>query len=186
MIFYRNLREITFQLMNVIPERIIFVSWGITVLWAEWQILELNWQYMHMQGKLAIGVKVKKSKTRPWCVQLPSASAGLTPHILMSIYCVSWAYTKYTHIHLYCLLGSHHIQWNPTYGICGQTQQIKLIKQESWTHDFESDIPCTRKVFHITIPNDLFLPSSQVWSLKFLVIWMQEDFFNRHHHYYFH
>ena len=28
---YRNLREITFQLTNVIPERIIFVSRGITV-----------------------------------------------------------------------------------------------------------------------------------------------------------
>jgi len=32
MIFYRNLREITFRLTNVIPERIIFVSRGITVL----------------------------------------------------------------------------------------------------------------------------------------------------------
>ena len=31
MIFYRNLREITFRLTNVIPERIIFVSRGITV-----------------------------------------------------------------------------------------------------------------------------------------------------------
>ena len=30
--FYRNLREITFRLTNVIPERIIFVSRGITVL----------------------------------------------------------------------------------------------------------------------------------------------------------
>ena len=29
--FYRNLREITFRLTNVIPERIIFVSRGITV-----------------------------------------------------------------------------------------------------------------------------------------------------------
>ena len=34
-IFYRNLREITFRLTNVIPERIIFVSRGITVL--EWE-----------------------------------------------------------------------------------------------------------------------------------------------------
>jgi len=31
MIFYRNLREITFRLTNVIPKRIIFVSRGITV-----------------------------------------------------------------------------------------------------------------------------------------------------------
>jgi len=31
MIFYRNLWEITFRLTNVIPERIIFVSRGITV-----------------------------------------------------------------------------------------------------------------------------------------------------------
>ena len=31
MIFYRNLREITIRLTNVIPERIIFVSRGITV-----------------------------------------------------------------------------------------------------------------------------------------------------------
>ena len=30
--FYRNLREITFRLTNVIPESIIFVSRGITVL----------------------------------------------------------------------------------------------------------------------------------------------------------
>ena len=30
-IFYRNLREITFRLRNVIPELIIFVSRGITV-----------------------------------------------------------------------------------------------------------------------------------------------------------
>jgi len=30
-IFYRNLREITFRLTNVIPERFIFVSRGITV-----------------------------------------------------------------------------------------------------------------------------------------------------------
>ena len=30
--FYRNLREITFRLTNVIPELIIFVSRGITVL----------------------------------------------------------------------------------------------------------------------------------------------------------
>ena len=29
-IFYRNLREITFRLTNAIPERIIFVSRGIT------------------------------------------------------------------------------------------------------------------------------------------------------------
>ena len=28
---YRNLREITFRLTNVIPERIIFVSRGITI-----------------------------------------------------------------------------------------------------------------------------------------------------------
>ena len=32
MILYRNLREITIRLTNVIPERIIFVSRGITVL----------------------------------------------------------------------------------------------------------------------------------------------------------
>jgi len=32
MIFYRTLREITFRLTNVIPEWIIFVSRGITVL----------------------------------------------------------------------------------------------------------------------------------------------------------
>ena len=31
MIFYRNLQEITFRVTNVIPERIIFVSRGITV-----------------------------------------------------------------------------------------------------------------------------------------------------------
>ena len=31
MIFYRNVREITFRLTNVIPERIIFVSRGITM-----------------------------------------------------------------------------------------------------------------------------------------------------------
>ena len=31
MIFYRNLREITFRLTNVIPERITFVSRGNTV-----------------------------------------------------------------------------------------------------------------------------------------------------------
>jgi len=31
MIFYRNLQEITFRLTNVILERIIFVSRGITV-----------------------------------------------------------------------------------------------------------------------------------------------------------
>ena len=31
MIFYRNVQEIMFRLTNVIPERIIFVSWGITV-----------------------------------------------------------------------------------------------------------------------------------------------------------
>ena len=30
--FYRNLQEITFRLTNVIPERIIFVSRGITVM----------------------------------------------------------------------------------------------------------------------------------------------------------
>jgi len=29
-VFYRNLREITFWLTNVIPERIIFVTQGIT------------------------------------------------------------------------------------------------------------------------------------------------------------
>jgi hypothetical protein len=37
MIFYRNLWEITFQLTNVIPEWIIFVSRGITVLSAIYQ-----------------------------------------------------------------------------------------------------------------------------------------------------
>ena len=36
MILYRNLREIMFRLTNVIPERIISVSWGITVFDKEW------------------------------------------------------------------------------------------------------------------------------------------------------
>ena len=35
MIFYTNLREITFRLTNVIHERIIFVSRGITVFLAD-------------------------------------------------------------------------------------------------------------------------------------------------------
>jgi hypothetical protein len=43
MIFYRNLREITFRLTNVIPEQIIFVSRGITVLhWKCFQKLDCH------------------------------------------------------------------------------------------------------------------------------------------------
>ena len=42
-----------------------------------------------MQDKLARGVKVKRSKTRPWCVHLPTVSAGLTTNI----YFVYWAHT---------------------------------------------------------------------------------------------
>ena len=64
-------------------------------------------------------LKVKRSKTRPWCVYLlgiqhiysclSTVSAGHTPNILMSVYCVCWAYTKYTHVCLLCLLGIHQI-----------------------------------------------------------------------------
>ena len=42
-IFYRNLREITFRLTNVIPERIIFVSRGITVLGRSRRVAEYGW-----------------------------------------------------------------------------------------------------------------------------------------------
>ena len=47
MIFYRNLREITFRLTNVIPERIIFVSRGITVY-----PIVLSWHSAHEGGEV--------------------------------------------------------------------------------------------------------------------------------------